>query len=273
MRSRKASENGGVNVEIIPYIVQYLSTASLVSGLPYQRPVEEKDVNKLIQEWDGRLLEPVVVSFRNRRYYLVDGQHRVIVLRRLNGDRDLMVPCKVYQGLTYEMEAELCFKLDKSRKKLTLAQSTIALAEAGTDAEVMEIIHLIESNGFLWTLDKEFTGNYEIRACRAVISAYRLLGSEAFDRMLFLISCAWQGQPGSLKGNFITGMALFLKTYGMELENRAAIQYLSAIDPEDVLRSGRQDCTTRHSAVRYARALLGWYNTQCRPKLADRYKD
>lgn len=258
--------------DAIPYTIQYLSTAALVSGLPYQRTVEDKDVNRLIQNWDGRLLEPLTVSYRNGRYYLLDGQHRAVALLRMNGGRDFMIPCKVYRGLTYEMEAELCYKLDKSRKRLSLAQSTIALTEAGTDAEVMDIVRLIEENGFLWTLDKEFTGDYEIRACRAVISAYRLLGSAAFSRMLSFMYEAWDGEVCSLKGNFISGMALFMKTYGMELEDRIALRRFSEIDPADVIHLARQDRMARGFALRYARALLSQYNAQCEPKQKLKYR-
>ena len=42
-----------------------LFTGRLTSGLPYQRPVDEKEVNRLIREWDDRLLDPLVVSFRD----------------------------------------------------------------------------------------------------------------------------------------------------------------------------------------------------------------
>lgn len=257
----------------IPYQIQYLSTASLVSGLPYQRPVEEKDVNRLLREWDGRLMEPLVVSRRDKHFYLIDGQHRAVALKMMNGGGDIVVPCKVYRDLTYEMEADLCFRLDKARKKLSLAQSTMMLIESGTDAEINEIVRLIESGGFLWTLDKEFPGDYEIRACRAVISAYRLLGSEAFGRMLSLMYHAWDGEPSSLKGNFISGMALFMKTYGPELENGAVLNRLSAIDPKEVIRCGRQDHAVKRTALRYARALLNRYNAQCRNKLAYRFKE
>ena len=52
-----------------------LSTARLTSGLPYQRPVKEKDVNRLITEWDDRLMEPLTVSFRDRKFYVIDGQN------------------------------------------------------------------------------------------------------------------------------------------------------------------------------------------------------
>lgn len=257
----------------IPYQIQYLSTSFLVSGLPYQRPVEEKEVNRLMREWDGRLMEPLVVSRRDKHFYLIDGQHRAVALKMMNGGGDIVVPCKVYRDLTYEMEADLCFRLDKSRKKLSLAQSTMMLIESGTDTEINEIVRLIEDGGFLWTLDKEFPGDYEIRACRAVISAYRLLGREAFDQMLSIMYQAWDGEPSSLKGNFISGMALFMKTYGPELENCMADRIFSTIDPEDVIHQGRQDRAVRGIALRYARALLNRYNAQCRNKLAYRFKE
>ena len=257
----------------IPYQIQYLSTAFLVSGLPYQRPVEVRDVNRLLREWDGRLMEPLVVSVRDGRFYLIDGQHRVVALRMMNKGGDVIVPCKVYRDLTYEMEADLCFRLDKARKKLSLAQSTMMLIESGTDAEINEIVRLIEDGGFLWTLDKEFPGDYEIRACRAVISAYRMLGREAFDEMLSIMYQAWDGEPSSLKGNFISGMALFMKTYGPELENSMDDRALSAIDPEDVIHQGRQDRTTRGTALRYARAILKQYNRQSEQPLKYRFRE
>ena len=39
-------------------------------------------------------------------------------MRRMNGGRGVMVVCKVYDGLTYEQEADLCYKLDKAKKRL-----------------------------------------------------------------------------------------------------------------------------------------------------------
>ena len=96
-----------------PGVLRSLPTSRLTSGLAYQRPVNERVVNLLIRDWDEQLLEPLIVSFRDGRFHLVDGQHRVIALRRKNGGSDVMVLCRVYSGLTYEQEAELCFKLDK----------------------------------------------------------------------------------------------------------------------------------------------------------------
>ena len=85
-----------------PGVERSIHTDRLTSGLPYQRPVNPKEVDRLIREWDERLIDPVVVSFRDGKFYVVDGQHRIAAMRRMNGGRGVMVTCKVYDGLTYE---------------------------------------------------------------------------------------------------------------------------------------------------------------------------
>ncbi|MDE6455658.1 MAG: hypothetical protein K2L38_07130 [Dysosmobacter sp.] len=153
-----------------------------------------------------------MVSYRDGKFYLVDGQHRVVIQRRMQGG-DFKAPCKLYHGLTYEAEAELCWKLDKAREQLNAAQATNALIEAGSDPKIMEIQRLLLDNGFTWALGKRVPSNYEIVAVRAVISAYHLLGSAAFGRMMHLTGASWAGAPCSLRAGFLSGMALFLKTY------------------------------------------------------------
>lgn len=120
-----------------------LSTADLYSGQPYQRPVRDPVVDKLVREWDPRLLTPLTVSCRNGHYYLVDGQHRVCAMRKLNGGKDVMAVCQVYRNLTYPQEAELYYKLDRAKGHLRLAHATKALLESGSDAEILEINRLL----------------------------------------------------------------------------------------------------------------------------------
>ena len=257
-----------------PQKLSTVYTGNLISGMPYQRPVRDRKVNKLIREWDESLLDPVTVSLRDGKLYLVDGQNRVAAMRRMNGGKDLMVTCRMHYGLTYEAEAELCWKLDHAKSRLTLAQSLTTLKESGTDAEVSTILRLMDDNGFKWALDKMVPGEYEIRAARAVLSAYRLLGQDAFDRLLRLLAGAWHGAPCSLKGGFISGLALFVKTYETELVDRTAIKRLANIDPEEVVRRGRTDFSTNRASLRYARVLWKKYN--CQPggrKLAYRFKE
>lgn len=239
-----------------------LYTGRLTSGLPYQRPVNPKEVDRLIREWDDRLFDPIIVSFRDGKFFVVDGQHRIAALRKMNDGNGVMVKCKVYSGLTYQQEADLCYKLDKAKKRLSLSQSTNALAESGADAEVKEVKRLVESCGFVWALGKSHGKTGEIVSTRALMNAYRQLNGPAFSRMLSLMWDAWQGDPRSLTAAVISGMTLFVKTYGTELDDKAFIKRLSAVDPDEINRRGRADFSTNNAALRFARVILEKYNGQ-----------
>lgn len=250
-----------------------ISTDKLTSGLPYQRPVDDREVDRLVREWDERLFEPIAVSYRDGRYYVIDGQHRIAAMRRMHGGCEIMIRCKVYSGMTYMDEAELCYKLDRAKKRLSLAQSTNALAESGTDAEITEIRNLLGSVGLAWALGKNHGARNEIVATRSVINSYRSLGSAEFLRMFGLISDTWRGNPRSLLDPIISGMTLFLKTYGKELSDAVFVRRLSAVDPDEIIRRGRADVSTRNAPLRYARIILEKFNS-CRggKKLAYRFQ-
>lgn len=238
--------------------IRTLSTSQLTSGLPYQRPVEQKDVDRIIREWNDREITPVVVSFRDGKFNVVDGQHHIEAMRQKAGGRDVIVPCIIHTGMTYEDEAALYARLDRDKKRLTLRQHTKAVVEAGSDAKVMEVKRLTEEVGFVWAL-KEPTGEpFEIAPIRALLNAYQLLGGEAFARMLSLLAGAWQGTPNSLKASMLSGMALFVKTYETELSDRAFIRRMSLVSPEEIIRLGRIETDV---ALRFARIILDKYNS------------
>ena len=83
--------------------------------------MEPEDVDRLIAKWDDRLLTPLVVSFRDGKFNVVDGQHRIAAMRKMADGGNVTVPCLIYTGLTYEQEAELYFKLDQSKGRLRLS--------------------------------------------------------------------------------------------------------------------------------------------------------
>lgn len=92
-----------------PGIAREISTANLNSGQPYQRPVKPSDVNALIRRWDPAYLSPIEVSFRDGSYNVINGQHRIEAMRKMNGGADVIVPCLIYTGLSYEREAAMYY--------------------------------------------------------------------------------------------------------------------------------------------------------------------
>ena len=172
-----------------PWEEMHLSLSELYSGQPYQRPVKDPVVDRLVREWDPRLLTPLVVSYRDGRYHLVDGQHRSCAMRRMNGEEDVIAPCQVYRGLTYEQEAELYYKLDRAKGHLRLSSATKALLESGSDSKITDIKKRIEGAGFIWALDKPTGEAFVIEATRTVINAYDLLGGASFS---FSVGGGWR---------------------------------------------------------------------------------
>ena len=241
-----------------PSTIRTLSTSRLTSGLPYQRPVEQNNVDKLIRNWNSRELYPIIVSFRDGKFNVVDGQNRIAAMRQMAGGGDVLVPCMIYTGMTYEQEAELYAKLDKGKRPLTSHQHTKALVESGLDARIMAIKYLVEKAGFVWALDEPTGKPFEIAPIRALINAYQLLGGEDFSRMLSLMAGAWQGAPNSLKASMLSGMALFVKTYEAELNDRTFIQRMSMVSPEEIIRMSRIETDI---ALRFARVILDKYNS------------
>ena len=244
----------------VPRTEIYLSLSELYAGQPYQRPIKEAEVNRLVREWDARLLTPLVVSYRDGRYYIVDGQHRACALRLKNDGKDTVALCQVYRGLTYEQEAELYYKLDRAKGHLRLPYATKALLESGSDPELTEVNRLLNDAGFIWALDKPSGKDFEIESTRTVINAYRLLGGTAFSRMLLLLARTWHGAPASLKSSILSGMALFVKTYETELNDATFINRMSAVAPDEIIRRGKADFSTNKNALRFARVIWDKYN-------------
>lgn len=257
-----------------PGAIRTISTSRLTSGLPYQRPVNQKKVDEIIRKWNPRKLTPVVISFRDGKFNMVDGQHHVEAMRRMAGGKDVIVPCIIHTGMTYQEEAELYATLDTDKTPLTLRQHTKALVESSSDPEIVEIKRLLEDAGFTWALEKPTGEPFEIEAIRAVKNAYRLLGGDMFSRLLLLTAKTWHGVPSSTKASIISGMALFIKTYETELNDNTFINRLSSVDPGEIIRRGKADFSTNKAALRFARVIWNKYNGHQRGghKLPYRFK-
>ena len=242
-----------------PGTIRTLSTSQLTSGLPYQRPVKQEKVDEIIREWNPRKITPIVVSFRDGTFNIVDGQHHAEAMRQMAGGRDVIVPCIIHTGMTYQEEAKMYADLDTDKTPLTPRQHTKALVEAGSDPKITDIQRLVEEGGFTWALDEQTGVPYEIAPIRTLINAYQLLGGAGFSRMLALLAGAWQGTPHSLRSAMLSGMALFLKTYEPELDDQSFIDCMSAVSPDEIIRRGRISSSV---ALRHARIIWESYNSQ-----------
>ena len=91
-----------------PYQLSVIHSSKLIYPREiYQRGVERKRVELIAKDFNEYIVNEPKVSFRNGRYYVMDGQHTIEGCILLNGGEDRPILCKVYTGLTMEQEALL----------------------------------------------------------------------------------------------------------------------------------------------------------------------
>ena len=91
-----------------PYQLSVIHSSKLIYPREiYQRGVERKRVELIARDFNEYIVSEPKVSFRNGRYYVMDGQHTIEGCILLNGGEDRPILCKVYTGLTMEQEALL----------------------------------------------------------------------------------------------------------------------------------------------------------------------
>ncbi len=245
-----------------PYDKRQLHLSDLTSGSGYQRKVRMRDVKTIVDTFDPKLFDEIIVSFRDGRYNVVDGQHRITALRIMNGGADCSIACKVKSGLTYEQEAELYGRLDACKKKLNVADKTRAKAESGTDSTINGIKDILADYCIEWVFKSigGHVGTNKINATRTLLNAYSLLGHIGFSQAIRLIKETWNGDSDSLNMYIISGMALFVKTYGGEINEKLFVEKLSKVAPMEIVKDGRSDTSTKDFSLKYARAIRNRYN-------------
>ena len=91
-----------------PYQLSVIHSSKLIYPREiYQRGVERKRVELIARDFNEYIVSEPKVSFRNGRYYVMDGQHTIEGCILLNGGEDRPILCKIYTGLTMEQEALL----------------------------------------------------------------------------------------------------------------------------------------------------------------------
>lgn len=126
-----------------PYTVEEVKVGDLYVDPRVQRDaLSTSKVNGFVKKFNADALGIITVSQRaDRGYYIVDGQHRVETVRRVN-DGGGTVTCHVYTGLTLEEEAALFLALNERTNVLPLDKHKVRVTEGDPQAlRVEEAVH------------------------------------------------------------------------------------------------------------------------------------
>lgn len=223
-------------MQAAPFTPMMLPVGKLTIDTTYQRHTDEAHLNKLIKNWVDNYSGCLEVNHRNDDVYAVfDGGHRTKAAKTRFGD-DHMLLCKVFSGLTVEEEADLFTELNKIRKPIKV----IDLAKSGMKAEDpqwLQIANALNSFQLVWSVEGRVSGDRAINCWAALRGAHSHGGVAMVEQTLRLLTSIWNGDPTSLEGVWVSGMADFIRGYSWSshFDEKRIIERLSAYKVEDVV--------------------------------------
>jgi len=240
------------------YEYRLLMSNMLVTDTSYQRSIDNARVEKIVDNFDPRVANTLKVSFRDGRFYVFDGAHTLLALKKVHGDTPFLVDCKVFFGLTYADEAYL-FALQNGESKEVAFSARLRAMLISRSAEAEDFRARTAAAGLFLS---EGTGSATRNTIAALAKAYKLYterGAEEYERILRLIADTWGGAAWSLTGYILGGVSMLLEEYREEIRRDRFVRKLRGAVYEDLRDEARRQQRSS-SDVAHALALVKWYN-------------
>ena len=169
--------------EVCGYEYRSLMSTVLETDTSYQRPIDTLRVARIAENFDPRVVNTLKVSNRDGHFYVFDGAHTLMALKRVHGDDPFLVDCKVFFGLSYEDEAYL-FALQTGESK-DVAFGIRLRAMLACKSPMAEEFRAHTENVGLALLDKPGSAmKNTIAALAKAFKLYQDLGPEEYELIL-----------------------------------------------------------------------------------------
>ena len=206
----------------------------------YQR-VLGSTVKALMEDWDDNNCDFLEVSYRDNKFYIIDGQHRYTVARA-KGITSL--PCIIFTGLTREQEALRFARQQDNVNKLTpydtfkanVACGDMSIPSVKIDMEIKRIcdlhnIRVVKSN----------TPNKCNKILRCLSEARRIVsattnynGVECFEWIINIINATnWACSSDSYKAGVLTALKNHYLNNDVKETEPTIVKVLNSISPRD----------------------------------------
>lgn len=235
----------------------------------YNRLVNRNRVKYIKENYDPAEVRPVIVSFRDGKYYVIDGQHTSIALYELNNrNPSTLIYCDVRSNLTYEEESALFVRLNKNAKPIGLKDEIKGRLEAH-EQTAMSFRETVEDCGY--TL---FNGN----KITAISTAWTIFnepnGRKRLSETLDLIYDTWQYKRNTTHALMIKCIDVFLRAHSDEYDKETFVKKLSLEVPSELIIAAMSLSRVTRLSQTYTLYLriLEVYNNRLRiSSLSDKY--
>ena len=245
-----------MRLRIYPYKEIAINSAFLEIPAEYQRRLQMSKVKQMVAEFNGVIVNPPKVSYRDGRYIVIDGQHTIVGLKTLNGGKDLFIVCRVYTGLTKEEEA-LVFAEQTGASTPLSAGAKLRAKLVGQDAESHAFLDATEAAGLQLGTD-HVRASHKIICVSTALKEFQQYGPDIYTEGLRAITEAWEGDPDSLRAGIIQGVMRFVALYKDEYKYDRLVKRLATIYPMKLVRDA--DAMSGAVSYRYMMQVLKLYN-------------
>ncbi len=207
-----------------------INSSQLKSKQPYQRKIDMKFITKCVKDFNPNKVDPVHVSYRDGKYYVIDGQHTVIILETVNENKPVDIQCIVHKGMTYTDEADYYVDQYEKKHRHTSNEMMVASYEAGRKLPCELALEVSRVGGRL-LYDKKTTTGMRINAVDKVKKLYE----KDSDDTILAIKClveAYNGRESNLQGEIIAGTTEFLKLYRNNIVTSRLVNALAKYTPQ-----------------------------------------
>lgn len=243
-----------VSLELIPI-------NELVCDQKYQRELSQKQVKKIVKNFTPYQINPVKVSRRDGKNYVINGQHTMEIIAQISGSHETPVWCMIYDEMDYTTEATVFAEQMKYVRALTPYEVFIAKLEAGNQDSLM-IKAIVEQ--YHLVIGKESQDGM-ICAIKALEDIYDKLGIDILSRTIRVNVNTWGGNVKSLSGNMLKGLAILLATYDDGIKDDVFIDKLGAMSLKELIRTGNE---RKRGPFGFAEAMYLDYTYKCRTTLS-----
>ena len=182
-------------------------------------------VQRTFREWWAKMIESgfdpekfrelyVVEAGRGNGYWVFDGQHRLAAAKIVLGE-DQKVPCRVFDGLPIERQAELFLGVNNTLGVSALdkwIQRGVAKEAVATQINAVLKKHELR-------VDKT-RGESVVQAVAALERIWKRLGGEpVLTRTLTILIEAWGRNPDAYDGCVLRGLALLVHRFSKDLDD------------------------------------------------------
>ena len=196
---------------------------------PYQRALNMNRVKHYVNKFDYDVLGVPLVNYREGKYYVIDGQHRIEALK-IKGIKTVL--CQVLVGLNYEDEARKFVKLNSDRQPLSANQKFAGRVESGEEI-ANKIVEILKSNGFDYNRNSGIRKENCIGCISCVVKIATNKGLKHLDKVLRVLRNAWYGTETSLSRDLIQGLSTFLAEYP-RADEKTLVSALEKLVPKNI---------------------------------------